>query len=188
VSLIDDFGYSDETPRARWLNRLAHLFPWAALGLLAVRVPVWTGLIPRASLIYFLLFIPVGALLLIGHGHVILSRICLRCMQAVPEDAGIRAATRRKRFWLRLNHLSIWQLAVIIGVALAVEVTIRRILGPEPAPGWIAMPLDIFLAATFWATWQHHRYRPWCPWCRDWGSGGHPEHVPDPVNPATKVA
>ena len=188
MSLIDDFGYSDETPRAKWLNRLAHLFPWGTLAILVAYALSWGGLLQRGTWTSLLILTLIVPLLFIGNTHVILARICLRCMQAVPEDAPVRAATRRKRFWLRLNHIHLWWIIAVVVAWQAIQIVTTRVAGWDTTPGWMYMPADLLLVAVLWSNWQHHRYRPWCPWCRDWGSGGHPEHVPDPVNPATKVA
>lgn len=109
--------------------------------------------------------------------------LCVRCMQQVPADAGPRA--QRQQSVLRVRHVTMerpWIMStvylVLLGLALGAtfDVIDRR---------WSGAAISFWAAFYFYAIWVHHRLRPWCPYCRDWGEGGDHEAVPDPLDRAT---
>lgn len=177
--LEDDFGDPDRSPRADLLARLAHLFPYA-LGLWVIYMIIHAaGLLPTYGWVAGLAVILV---MVIGDLHAEWGRICLRCMEAVPADAGLRVARWRWLLWFQHRVMRRWW-GYLVGyiVIVTAEVVFRLLLGFESGQAqWTGTPMDIWVMLAIWSGWKHHRYRPWCPYCCDWGSGGPRERVPDP--------
>lgn len=191
-SLEDDFGDPDRSPRAGFLARIAHLFPYALALWVAYGVAHALDLIQSYGWIVALM---VFLVLIVGDVHVGLGRICLRCMEAVPADAALRVArwlwllwffhkvmARPPRAWFISRYL-IGYLLLVVG-----EVAVRLACGFEQGQApWTSVPLHSWITVAIWSGWKHHRYQPWCPHCR-WDGGGHREPSPDPDTNGVKTA
>jgi hypothetical protein len=175
---VDDFGDPDRSPRAGVLARGAHLLPHAAIGYLAASVAYWLGYLPLA--VWMPICWAASILIVVSTVHLALGRICLRCMEAVPADAPVRAQRRLWLLWFS-HRFTGWRYYVTLLGILAAVLAFRLGLGLQPGTHrWTTAPADGFILATFWAGWIHHRYRPWCPYCRRWDDGGDREPAPDP--------
>lgn len=188
MSLIDDFGNPDRSPRARRLAKAAHALPYVLVFYLAVAAAEWVGLFSVAGSWYGLALIaPFYALLAASGFHQALARLCVRCMAEVPADAPVRAV--RQRGLLRLAHTRGWLLFLVILGWFAVAAVIRWAAGWSlEDSSWLRAPADLFAFAWLWSEWVHHRYRPWCPYCRRWDDDGGPrEPSPDPDRGGVKT-
>lgn len=109
--------------------------------------------------------------------HNSLTRICVQCMIDVPADAPRRAQKRQRMLWLR--HFA----GTRRGLTMAAALFLIELAGPATPIGSLGgIPVTVW-AAVLWVTdWVHHRLRPWCRYCRNWGDGGMREPSPDPVN------
>lgn len=204
----DDMGDPDRNRRARVMNRIAHLLPGilvlyvgvTALGAVAT-IGMGMGWLPRspegggsdsslgADLLGWAFVLCLVGPILLAMLHVDYARICVRCMRSVPEDAPLRAATRRKRLWLRTHHrLRGWRMSVSLLALMIVSTIVDRVWDAPAVSGAFTLIIVVGIGAVIWSNWIHHRYRPWCPWCRRWDDGGHHEHSPDPVDNGEKVA
>lgn len=186
--LIDDFGDPDRSPRAGILTRIAHLFPVMIGGYAVVSALTWFSIIDLGSWSYSLASLPFLLAMVISAYHRDLARLCLRCMEAVRADAPVRV---RRHIW------QLWTAHVTRGMRLIVPIVLgwvivfltRKLTGltPEDSP-WLWVPGDLMFIAALWAAWIHHRYRPWCPYCKNWGEDGHiHELTPDPDPSMTKT-
>lgn len=102
--------------------------------------------------------------------------MCIRCMEAVPADAAVRAVAEGgwDRRWLRVYHLSMrfWLVLAISASAIALLTHVAAVN--------LVWSVQVVGLVT---SWRYHRLlRPWCPFCRRWGGGGDgdPESVPEP--------
>ena len=180
-SLFDDFG-SDESPRGQTINKIAHLYPLTVVLWSVFIALTWFEIVNGWwTLLTFLFIVPI----IIAQWHMVIARICLRCMQNVPEDAPVRSQTPRNRklMWLFHSTLGFRFLGMIL-LGAAVVSAIRYFIGSGAGETtWLNAPMDIFIVCVIWSQWKHHRYRPWCPYCK-WGDGGSheavPQGVPDP--------
>lgn len=183
VSLIDDFGDPERSSRARVIGRAAHLFPWV-MTVWAVFIAVdYGGLWRPPTWLTVLVLAPVLMLVMLSQAHQGLARVCVECMRRLPADAPIRAARYRRLLWLR-HRMAGWQWFWVVGPLIAAEVVIRAVFGiaDGDAP-WTTLPLAVVVFGNMVGEWLHHRYRPWCPYCRRWDDGGGPREpspVPDP--------
>ncbi|WP_280422744.1 hypothetical protein [Nocardia carnea] len=161
----------------RFFTSVAHLM-LAAIAVQAVaRIPFYLGiehwLINVAGLV-------TSVLVVIGMLHNDVTRLCVRCMQEVPADAGAQAQRRRWVLWV--NHFASSRRGI---VALISAIVATWVLAATGAPPAAQAPIDLACTVFFYSIWLHHRLRPWCPYCRDWGSDGMCEPSPDPVERAT---
>ena len=122
-----------------------------------------------------------GSLALVLHPAV--NRMCLRCMQDMPKNPGL--SVQRNTRLLRLSHVNPYILLALFGFFVLVVSLTQALLN---WPDWGIWPASVFFYTWCWSQWVHHRLRPWCPYCRDWGDGGDPEVVPDPDPAETKTA
>lgn len=193
--LVDDFGDPDRSSRAGWLARVAHWLPWVAPVYVVWSALQWVEVVQLELWPWYLrvfgsvpfVIVFIGAIL-----HQSFARLCVRCMEAVPADAPVRA--QKKLRWLRFEH---WCLrlrgAMPLAVIMLYSVFTVAVLAIFDVPlggwTWIYAPLDLFTAAVCWSFWVHHQYRPWCPYCKPWdGGGGMREPSPDPTGSGTKVS
>lgn len=183
-NLIDDFGGDGaDTPRSRFLTKAAHTFPlavgvvfgtnfaidiWGSIG----TIPIWVSLISVAftAVCFFLL--------LIFNLHGVLGRLCIRCMQGVPADASFQAERRKWLLYLNHHYTKFMLLGfLLIGIASWV---VQPLLMHTTGPSAIMIPGDSIMLMLVTSIWVHHRYRPWCPYCKRWDNGGEREVVPTP--------
>lgn len=112
--------------------------------------------------------------MLLGILHNNTTRMHVRCMQEVPNNAGERAEHRKPILWL--NHLMQNLQGISILSAAAAFSYVRLRLGwPRP----LNLPVDALSMCYLYSIWLHHRPRPGRPYCRDWGDGG--IHEPPPT-------
>lgn len=191
MTVLDEFGDPDRSTTSRAVTKIAHAFPAVLVGFGVLSVGEWLELIhyerwPLAAQAVY--FIAIGGVLLTGFAHQELARLCLRCMEAVPADAPIRAGRYVRLLWLSHRMKGGRYFAVVLPLIVLTSVA-RAVLDDTPgALTFLRAPVDIIVLAVLTGDWIHHRYRPWCPYCRDWGSGGDREPSPDPVGDGTKVA
>ncbi|AYF76403.1 hypothetical protein D7D52_24170 [Nocardia yunnanensis] len=113
--------------------------------------------------------------------HVQFTRLCPTCMTEVPADAPARA--QRRRWQLRFEHLARRRAAVPVFLLLFLVPLLAVPYLPSWCSGITSAPGEAWAIGLAVSLWTHHRLRPWCPWCRNWGDGGaiH-EPSPDPTN------
>ncbi|WP_460696684.1 hypothetical protein [Nocardia thraciensis] len=165
---------------------LAHMLPALLIPALGVRLlsyvfpeSRWAAAADLAAT--FLL----GAVYLIFLLHTGLTRICVRCMNEVPEDAPIRAERLHPVLWF-VHRTQTWR-----GNSVCVATLIVVSLGS----GWLGIPrlpsnlaMTAYLFATVYGYWFHHRVRPWCRYCPRWDDGGGiSKPSPDPVAHGTRT-
>jgi hypothetical protein len=107
------------------------------------------------------------------------TRLCLRCIKTAPLDPENQVRTRK---WLLcVEHFPIRLDLYILAITMAISVGGIEIFIYNSAPYRLAdIPLDTWVLGSIYATWTHHRLRPWCPYCKGWDDGGDEELVPDP--------
>jgi hypothetical protein len=195
--LIDDFGDPDRGPRADWFARIAHWLPVALVLDLAYSALQWVEVVRTEEWPWYLRWVtslPFTVVIFTALFHQKFARICLKCMQDVPADAPVRAQAPRKKASLWFFHWNeklygLLPLVIIVGYSFAFAFILNR-LGAAPGEfSWLVAPLDLFVLAFIWSIWVHHRYRPWCPYCKPWDDdGGVREPSPDPTGTGTKVS
>lgn len=184
-NLEDDLGDPDRSPRAGLLARLAHLFPYALTLWVVYTIASAAGVLPS------LLWVPALAILLVmavGDLHGYYGRICLRCMESLPVDAGQRVAQWRWLLWFQHRVMRRrWGYFIGWFGLVFVEVAFRFALGFGTGEAhWTGAPLNVWVGVSIWSGWKHHRYQPWCPYCR-WDDGGDREPSPDPDTSGVKT-
>jgi hypothetical protein len=171
---------NDDSPIGRALTTAAHLMLWGIALHAALRIPYYLGYghwaFAAAGIIGF---VPI----LCGILHHHLTRLCVRCMAEVPPNASSRAEREKRVLWL--NHL-LWTVTGTLaycGLIIGTDVLVDR----YELPRWAELPADLVVITYMYSVWLHHKLRPWCPYCRNWGDdGGILEPSPDPVIKATR--
>ena len=174
---------SSDPPMTRIQTTVAHSLPWVLAGAVASRTLWYLGYIPLVADGYVF-----GGLMLamfFFRYHISVARLCLRCMRNTPLNPGREVKTMDRL--LRVEHSGPKVNGLSLLFCLVFIVGIPLIFGPGFWAERVApFPLDVFFFGSLWATWTHHRLRPWCPYCKDWGDEGDPELVPDP-DPAERM-
>lgn len=176
--------------RYSWRTRLAHLMPFASAIMLLSMIAAWFGLADGNGVLAWswtgLFF--VGFLLIFqAQAHQGTTALCVKCMEETPLDPEV-AVRRNTRFLWFAHHLTktvviLWLIS-LIGVGL-----LRRYVEFLHGAMWLNIPTDLFLMAMFWSSWQHHRLRPWCPYCRRWDKDDEaPVEVPPVPQGEVKVS
>lgn len=170
----------DESRFGRLLTSAAHFMLYGLAISIAARIARYCGFshwtLEIAVLAGF-------ALLTCGIIHNDFTRLCARCMSEVPADASHRAERQQWVLWVRHSLLSIPRAALCIAFFIGVGMLVSR----YNLPLVVNLPLDAFWSVFMYSIWLHHRLRPWCPHCPDWGDdGGISEPSPDPVVKATQ--
>lgn len=183
--------------RGHWFARLGHWLP-VALVVDTIYVALsWLEIAQPEKWPFPLTLVPLLPVVVIFAGlwhEKLTGTMCILCMEAVPLDPGGRVQAPRKRFFLRYFHrvagLRPWVLvAAIIGYDLGIGVLLHFAFGVNVNDiSWVYAPVDVFIAGLVWALWVHHKYMPWCPWCRRWEDDGPREPSPDPTTSGTKVS
>ena len=150
----------------------------AHAGLLGVALGVLAGI---NILVSFALLACWGMALF--HRHK--DHLCARCMEEVPVDAPGLAQCRRRP--LRFFHFAATLLGILTMVVFIGSPAIFDVIADGTVPRAYFIPGDIWTFALIYAAWQHHRLRPWCPYCRPWDEGGDEEPVADPISFGTKT-
>ncbi|WP_157163431.1 hypothetical protein [Nocardia aobensis] len=179
MATLDDAFNNDDKFIQRSLTRAAHFMLWAIGIAVLMQIPFYlgydwwiTGLVQSAMWVF----------VLIGILHNNTTRLCVRCMQEVPDNAGERAEQRKPVLWL--NHRMQNLRGILILSAAAVFSYGRFRLG---WPRLLNLSVDALSLCYLYSIWLHHRLRPWCPYCRDWGDDGDiHEPSPDPIEKATR--
>lgn len=187
MTIFDDLGDPDRGARATFFTRVAHALPFIAVLLLAYCALRWFNVnLGWAGLLFVPLLV---ASMLIVTFHTQMARLCLKCMQMAKPDDPVRVQRRRTRMWLRFDHLPSRYWWALWLTAVGFLYVMRTINGWVPdTQGWAYVPGDLFIVATYWARWKHHRYRPWCPYCKPWEDDGGPREpspTPDPTGVKT---
>lgn len=175
--VIDSFGDPDQSRTSRTITTAAHLMPPVAFVVFTIAAvdDVSGGFLPD-WMSWTVVAVWVG-IYWVSAFHRTFARICVRCMQEVPADAGQQA--ERKRWLLWVDHhpgrmmLAFW---AVIGA----ELLTRHVFAIPNGPSWLNLPSLLVLAPGVVAAWTHHRLRPWCPYCKPWDDGGQHESVPAP--------
>lgn len=203
--MLDDLGDPDRSPRASWFARVAHLVPWFLSLYVIFKLATYVGLIAAPGWLSVLQLALPMIIVLAFSLHAEVGRLCLRCMQDVPADASVRAQRKRWQLWIyhrwwvsNVGFILITLVASFLPYLVlgTVYFIVIGSLPPPPSFGlhltevspapWVNVVYDTLLGLILWSVWKHHRYRPWCPYCKDWGDGGEHEHVPDPDTVGTK--
>lgn len=177
--IIDAFN-DDHTRRGRFLNRAAHYFLWA------VALNIVLSLLDYLGIHNWLTTIAdnvVTLTVIIAIMHSYYTRLCVRCMDEVPADAALLA--QRRRPLLKYLHTLRTPRGVVISIATIIAIGV--VIKVFDLPRVVNLPIDAALTAYLYSVWLHHKVRPWCPYCRDWGEDGDiREPSPDPVVKATR--
>lgn len=108
------------------------------------------------------------------HEHV----MCVRCANDIPD--GDVESYRARLSWFHFLHERGWPILVFIAApAIVLSLFTPPAINAFALVPWVGFA---YLIRT------HHRFRPWCPFCKDWGDGGSPEKVPDPDPTGQKTA
>lgn len=174
---IDNAFNDDSRPLSRALTRLAHLMRPALLVWALLCLPYYVGITHWALDLTSTAMILV---VLVSLFHDSLARLCVHCMAEVPADAPLRA---QRQDWLLLarHRPGRWLLAF-----LAADIGGSILINTYGWPRLLALPGDMLWLIFMYTGWFHHRMRPWCPYCKDWGDGGMREPSPDPTIKAAK--
>ncbi|MFC9432725.1 hypothetical protein [Nocardia sp. NPDC057030] len=178
MSAVYDAFNNDEKLWGRALNASAHFMLWAIAVVALCGIPAYFGifygplqLISNLALV----FVVIGAM------HNMYTRLCVRCMREVPADASSRA---ERQWWILLFNHGTSTVRGLLGWFALLGATywfVHRLDFPPVAQ----LPADVATFLYLYSCWLHHRLRPWCPYCPDWGGGGVAEPSPDPVTKAT---
>lgn len=173
---IDNAFNDDSRPLSRALTSIAHQLRATLIVIAVLQIPSYFGaghwLLDTLTTVAML-----STLVATLHEHS--TRMCVRCMAEVPADAPIRA--QRNLLLLRMFHRPFLTLLAFIA---AITIT-GYLIDSHGFPPLLAAPADAMWLAIMYSTWFHHRMRPWCPYCKDWGDGGMREPSPDPTIKAT---
>jgi hypothetical protein len=175
-----------EPPMSKAMSLLAHSIPLLMVLALTARalwllklVPPGFGLVDAVA--SFALIAGVISLAF----HLRFGGLCLRCIRNTPTNPEL--AVNRNKFFLWTQHWPNGQFWKIYGGSVLI-----LFIGDTYTDGVVQLlcklPLDVTFFSLMWATWQHHRLQPWCPYCRGWDEGGEEEVVPDPDPAETKRA
>lgn len=162
--------FGDESPASRMQSALAHALPYVLALAVPTRVASWFGLLNGVNT-----FVAIALLTCWGtalfHRH--RDHLCARCMDDVPVDAPCLAQRRRRS--LRFFHFSITVLGTFVMVVLIGGPALFGVVTNGAVPRAYFIPGDIWTFWLIYTAWQHHRLRPWCPYCRPWDEGGDEE-------------
>lgn len=176
-------------------QRLAHLLPWLTGVILVHTTAEGLGLLERLSWsVYLPLTIVIKGIWVVGVTialvHTQSTKLCLRCMEDVPAEAPVRV----NRWWIKpflfIEHMfwNRWLFILLIMGIFFVPAVVSQLTDSPSLRRVFGLPIDLVLIAWIYSAWPHHRYQPWCPWCRPWDEGGEAEVVPDPDPAGTKAA
>ncbi|WP_280422762.1 hypothetical protein [Nocardia carnea] len=172
-----DGAFNNDGRFQQFFTSAAHLMLPAIALQAASRIPYYLGvdhlLISVAGLV-------ANVLVVVGLLHNEVARLCVRCMQEVPADAGTRAQRQQWVLWTH-HFVKSGRGLALLGSALVAY----WVFAYSDLPRISQAPSDLVFTLLFYSIWLHHRLRPWCPYCRDWGSDGMKEPSPDPVVKAT---
>ncbi|MEU4318325.1 hypothetical protein AB0F85_14060 [Nocardia fluminea] len=180
MTFVDNAFNNDESRIGRFLNSASHLMLPGLAAIAVAKALLYFGI--EHDLLQFVLL--AGNLVLFcGLVHNDLTRLCVRCMSEVPADAGHQAERQKRVLWLRHAARSPFRMLAFLALLIVPAVLIHVL----ELPRVLALPVDAFWCVFMYSVWLHHRLRPWCPYCREWGEGGgiH-EPSPDPVVKATR--
>jgi hypothetical protein len=181
----DHFDGTSDRWTAKVLTRLAHSVIWLLPVALAAQISHY--IVPQHDWLRMVanaLWLFMALTYITAHFHQLAPRLCVKCMQEVPKNASTQAAGFR-RYFLRLSHFS--KKESITGLCIVMALAFAPGLGNKLVTAVTSPTLDVMVAALVYGMWLHHRLRPWCPYCRDWGNGGEAELVPDPDPSESKV-
>lgn len=182
-SFDDNFDGTSGRPIGRLMTRIAHALRWALPVMILLRVLSYFDYDSAFSRWIAEGFIWIFAVILfVAIFHQNAPRLCVSCMEEVPENAAEVAERRQLFLWFEHRHalypLLAWVPLLVVCAISTVGVTVYddTFLGEVV----LRIPNDLYLFAMVYALWIHHRLRPWCPYCRDWDDDGPTELVPDP--------
>lgn len=168
-------GFGGESSWRRVQSAIAHTLVYVLAVGLVVRVTTWFGLFIGANQIITLILLV--SWMLSGR-HRRQEHLCARCVDEVPADAPTRA--ERQRPLLCFSHLANTVKGIaILGVLMAGPPLLSLMTGDVAR--LMTIPGDLWLFATIYTEWVHHRLRPWCPYCDPWDDDGDEEPSPDPT-------
>lgn len=169
--------FSDQSPAFRVLSALAHALIYVLVITAATRVASYFHLLVGVNQIatYALVICWMAAIY-----HRVLGTLCVQCMNEVPADAPVRAD--RYKWLLRFAHFTTTRLGILTAMVIYLAPLVVGIIHPVIASHELLyVPTDLWFFAAIYTEWQHHRLRPWCPYCRRWDDGGDHEPAPDPT-------
>lgn len=169
--------FSDRSLALRVLSALAHALIYVLVIAAVTRVASWFHLLVgvNQAATFALVICWMAAIV-----HRVLGTLCVQCMKDVPADAPVRAE-RYKRL-LRFAHFSTTRLGILTAMGIYLAPLVVGIIHPlNASTELLYLPTDVWFFAVIYTEWQHHRLRPWCPYCRRWDDGGDHEPAPDPT-------
>ncbi|MFC9997023.1 hypothetical protein [Nocardia sp. NPDC127526] len=178
--IVDPFNNPD-SPSGRVQDWITHRFGRFIAAYAVVCVATWLTAGSWLTILSAVVVIAFCMSLSVALVHSQFTRICVLCMREVPVDAAERA--ERRRWLLRVWH--IWTGFGALPIVAVLAVIPLLISGHLPAAvRSVALALlELWGIATASSLRVHHRLRPWCPYCRDWGEDGDiKKPSPDPVN------
>jgi len=175
-------NFGDESPASRMQSTLAHALPYVLALAVPIRVASWFGLLNGVNTVVAIALLTCWGTALF-HRH--RDHLCARCMDDVPVDAPCLAQRRRRS--LRFFHFATTLLATLVMVVILAGPAIFDATTPGTVTRTYCIPGDIWTFGLIYTAWQHHRLRPWCPYCRPWDEDGDEEPAPDPTLFGTKA-
>ncbi|WP_067532202.1 hypothetical protein [Nocardia crassostreae] len=175
--IVDPFNNPDSS-LGRVLDWITHRFGWFIAVYAVMCVITWLSAESWLTIPSLVVVVAFCGALSIALLHSQYTRICVPCMQEVPEDAA-----EQRKWLLRVWHIWTGFGAVPIVAALVLIPLLVSAHLPVTVRSVALAPMEVWGITAASSLRFHHRLRPWCPYCRDWGEDGDiKEPSPDPVN------
>ena len=174
--------FGDESRMSRTQSAMAHALMYVLAVAIPIRIASWFGLLTSVNIFASIALLVCWGMALF-HRHK--DHLCVRCMNEVPLDAPELA--QRSRRSLRFFHFATTLLGTLTMVVSISTPAIFDVMTDGTLPRGYFVPGDAWTFLLIYAAWQHHRLRPWCPYCRPWDEGGDEEPAPDPTLLGTKT-
>jgi hypothetical protein len=174
--------FGDGSPLSRAQSALAHALIYVLAVAIPIRAASWFGLLTDTDIVVSIALLTCWGTALF-HRHK--DHLCARCMDEVPVDAPTRAQRRQRS--LRFFHFATTVPATLVMIVLLSGPAVFDITFHCTVPRPYFIPGDIWTFALIYTASEHHRLRPWCPYCRPWDDGGDEEPAPDPTLFGTKT-
>jgi len=174
--------FGDESRMSRMQSAMAHALIYVLAVAVPIRVASWLGLLTGINIFVSIALLACWSTALF---HQRKEHLCARCMDEVPVDAA--ALAHRRRRTLRFVHFAATLVGILTMIVLIGSPAIFGAVADGTIPRGYFIPGDAWTFALIYSVWQHHRLRPWCPYCRPWDEGGDEEPAPDPTLLGTKM-
>ncbi|WP_330182865.1 hypothetical protein OHB26_03885 [Nocardia sp. NBC_01503] len=179
--IVDEAFNNPDSRRGQVLDWITHHSGWFIAAYAGLCVGTWISATNWLVIPALVVAVSFCGAVLVAALHSQLTRICLACMREVPVNASELA--HRHRWLLRVRHTWTGRGAMPVLLVLVTVPLFVTALLPAAYSGLGVAPLELWVIAAGSSERFHHRLRPWCPYCKDWGEDGDiKEPAPDPVN------